>query len=395
MNLKFKKIKIINFGCYQEVEIDLQKRGICLVSGENHCSKDGAASNGSGKSTLWNAICYALTGSTISGQTKNLKNMYTDENECYVRLEMSDGKDEYVITRYNKPKSDLKIIKNDTDISGKGITESSKILEENLPELTYNLVANTIILGQGLPAKFSSFTPSGRKDLLEKFTNSSAMIEQAKCAVKQRLDAVVQEVNEYEKSILVTQTNLSNQEIALKNNSSELENLKSQDYDSEISNLTQEIDALSKEFSDKETVLLNSESDLESSNAELLKLTEEKSKEVSQLNENYSSVSLTIKGDIQKLELEIKSLNAEISRISSIRDTCPTCGQKLQNVVKPNTDEQQQAVIEKKSQLNVLKEELKIKDEKFQNYKQEIDKTFAGSTQKLQTHISQLKNTIS
>ena len=65
--IQFKKVILHNFGSYGHVELDLQNRGFCLVSGQNNYVKDNALSNGSGKSFLWSAICYALTGVTIGG----------------------------------------------------------------------------------------------------------------------------------------------------------------------------------------------------------------------------------------------------------------------------------------------------------------------------------------
>lgn len=395
MNIKFKKIKIVNFGCFQDAEINFENKGICLVSGENHCSKDGATSNGSGKSTLWNAICYALTGCTISGQTKNVKNMFVDVNECFVCLDFSEGKDEYIITRYNKPKSDLKIIKNGLDISGKGITESNKVMAENLPQLTYELVANTIILGQGLPSKFSSFTPSGRKELLEKFTNSSEMIEHAKRNVELRLAEINETISEYEKSLLVSKTNLSNAEFSLGNSTNELKNTEAQDYDTSINSYVAEIDNLNQELNKQTEEITSLESTLENSNAELIQLTEEKTREVTQLNENYNSASFELKGNIQKLELEIRNLNSEITRLNSIRDVCPTCGQKLQGVEKPSTEKQQKELDERKKQLNELKSELATKDKKFWEYKQEIENRFAANISEKQKQVVQYKSKIS
>ena len=80
------------------------------------------------------------------------------------------NKDLFSLVRYITPKSDLKIFKNDVDLSGKGIRESEKKLQELIPELNKDLIASTIIIGQGMPNKFSSFSPSGRKDLLEKIS---------------------------------------------------------------------------------------------------------------------------------------------------------------------------------------------------------------------------------
>ena len=181
--IQFKKVIIHNFGSYGHVELELQNRGFCLVSGQNNCVKDNAISNGSGKSMLWSAICYALTGETINGIKNNLKNVNIDEPDCWVQLDFLYNKDLFSLNRMIAPKSDLKIFKNDIDLSGKGIRESEKKLQELLPELSKDLIASTIIIGQGMPNKFSSFSPSGRKELLEKLTKSDFMIEDIKTRI--------------------------------------------------------------------------------------------------------------------------------------------------------------------------------------------------------------------
>ena len=184
--IQFKKIVIHNFGSYGHTELELQNRGFCLVSGQNNYIKDNALSNGSGKSMLWSAICYALTGETINGIKNNLKNVNIDEPDCWVQLDFLYHKDLFSLIRTITPKSDLKVFKNDVDLSGKGIRESEKKLQELLPELTKDLIASTIIIGQGMPNKFSSFSPSGRKELLEKLTKSDFMIEDIKTRIAAR-----------------------------------------------------------------------------------------------------------------------------------------------------------------------------------------------------------------
>ena len=173
MKLKFKKLIIDNFLSFGHAEIDLADRGYTLIEGINQNPKDGAKSNGSGKSTIFSALCYALTGETIQGLSSNLNNIFTNGNMS-VTLIFSADKDNYEITRSrdNKNKADLKIKVNNVDKSGKGVRESQEILNNLLPELTSDLIGEVIIIGQGMPHKFSNNTPSGRKDLLEKLSHS-------------------------------------------------------------------------------------------------------------------------------------------------------------------------------------------------------------------------------
>ena len=73
---------------------------------------------------------------------------------------------------HKKYRTDLKFYVNDVDKSGKGIKESERLFKETFPDLDSSLIGSVIILGQGLPSKFSDNTPSGRKELLENSSKS-------------------------------------------------------------------------------------------------------------------------------------------------------------------------------------------------------------------------------
>ena len=84
MVLYFKSLELHNFGSYANAKFDLTNHGFCAVTGKNLCKKDNSTSNGSGKSTPWSAICYAITGETISGLTNNLKNINSKSNKINI-----------------------------------------------------------------------------------------------------------------------------------------------------------------------------------------------------------------------------------------------------------------------------------------------------------------------
>jgi len=389
LTLLFKKIKLVNFGSYQKAEVNLQNRGICAVSGENHCIKDNALSNGSGKSTIWSAICYALTGETISGLTSNLKNINIDEDDCYVSLEFSVDKDNYIITRYHKPKSDLKIIKNDVDISGKGITESKKVLEQTLPDLTKDLIASTILLGQGLPNKFSSFSPSGRKELLEKLTKSDFMIEDIRTRVADRETELNKKITDYSNSLLVNKTNLTNAENSKKNYEAELAGLKDQDYDIAITELQEKVSFIEKQLSESDSNITATEALIEDLNKIAIGLANEKAAEFTYLNEEFNSKTLSAVEDKTRLTAEIKSLTEEIKKKKSVKDTCPTCGQKLIGVEKPDTSVDEQLAESKQTELTEVIEHLNSANQKYNQYKADIENKFAQKISNNQVNISE------
>ena len=389
--LKFKKIILHNFGSYGHVEVELENKGICLVSGKNNYKKDNALSNGSGKSFLWSGICFALTGETISGLRSNLKNIFTDENLSYVTLDFEDNTDNYVITRYIAPKSDLKIIKNDVDISGKGIRESEKKLGEVLPDVNKDLIASTIIIGQGMPNKFSSFSPSGRKDLLEKLTKSDFMVEDIRQRVNTRLTELQRQLRDCEDSLLIHKTKNKTVEDTLRVKEEELSKAVKPDFISQINELTTQVELIQKDINLKTEQFKTCEEKETQANAELVKILEENTTELSFEKEAYDNAYRSCLTEKTKIESEIRSLNQEINRLKSIKDTCPTCGQKLPGAVKPDTSTQEQEVVKLNESLTVETNKLNEYNRKHTEYQAQIKAKYEKTITELKTQAATAK----
>jgi len=378
MNLIFNKITLHNFGSYGHAELDLTNKGFCLVSGQNNCPKDNAVSNGSGKSFLWSAICYTLTGETISGLKNNLKNINIEEDSCYTVLDLTVDRDHYVITRTHRPRSDLKLIKNDTDVSGKGIRESEQRLAELLPDLTKDLIASTILIGQGMPSKFSSFSPSGRKEMLEKLTKSDYMLEDIKNRVSARLGALTAELRQEEDSILVANTTRTAQEKQLAELIAAINAYKPVDYAAEIGKLEQNkaSETTMLEQLCVEQVGLNTA--IDQATADLMVFTNAKAKENTEELESYTNAYNNINGQINQLTANATVLKQEIKRLDSITDICPTCGQKLQGVSKPDTTAQKTQLAElQKKQEELTQNDLARVKAAHTKYLSEIEAKYA------------------
>lgn len=392
--IQFKKVIIHNFGSYGHVELELQNRGFCLVSGQNNYTKDNALSNGSGKSFIWSAICYALTGETINGIKTNLKNIHTEDQECYVQLEFLYNKDLYNINRVVAPKSDLKILKNDVDLSGKGIRESEKKLLELLPDLTKDLIASTIIIGQGMPNKFSSFSPSGRKDLLERLTKSDFMIEDLKARILARMQELSSKIREFEDSLLANRTQLNGHMANLDRLKNSIENQQRPDFDSLIAVQNVKIAQLEKQKSCFEIMIAATEADIENINKRLLELSSEKAKVSSEELSAYTSSFTKLNTDKTSLEFNIKAITAEIKKLQSIVDTCPTCGQHIPNVQKPDTSAQEEALQSYKVALDKLKTDIQKCNTQHQEYLAQIENAFKDELNTLNASMSEKKKAL-
>ena len=393
--IQFKKVVVHNFGSYGHAELELQNRGFCLVSGQNNFAKDNALSNGSGKSFLWSAICYALTGETINGIRTNLKNINIDEQECFVQLEFLYNKDLFSIVRYITPKSDLKIFKNDVDLSGKGIRESEKKLQELIPELNKDLIASTIIIGQGMPNKFSSFSPSGRKELLEKLTKSDFMIEDLKERIHQRLTELSTKVREFEDSLIANRAQLNGYLTNLENIKQTLAQRQRPDFDTLINTKQYQINALQQELTQYEKAIAETEKQIENINNQLVAISEEKAKVSSEELSAYTVSYTKLVGEKTKIDLDIANLEKEITKLRSIVDTCPTCGQHLPNVHKPDTSTHEASLSEKTVAKQQILESITRCENQHKEYIAQINAAFNDEISTLNSNLNTARTSLS
>lgn len=344
MNIKFQKVILKNFMSFGDAEVVLSDRGYCIVNGVNNCTKDSSISNGSGKSSIWSAISYALTGETIQGLRSNIVNINADDG-CFVKLFFSVDSDAYEVTRYKDYSSigtDLKVVVNGKDVSGKGVRESQQILEQYLPDLTTDLIGSVIILGQGLPHKFTNNTPSGRKEVLEKLSKTDFMIQD----IKARLDNRLTELNGYkralEDSILSKTSQLYVYSKQHTQSLSELEKFSVvPNYSELIEARRLEADKLTIRHTNYTTRVGSFNQRLAYLNEKLLQATNDKMDSLDTLKKEYENEVKPLDNTISDLKSKLAVLTKEINTLKAITDTCPTCGQKLHGVTKPDVTEKE------------------------------------------------------
>lgn len=388
MRIVFKTMKLHNFMSYSDAEVALNRNGYVLVNGINNNPDDNAKSNGTGKSSLFSAISWALTGLTVSG-SKEVANIHT-EGTTSVDLIFSVDNHVYTITRTKNP-SNLKIFIDGEDKSGKGIRDTEKLLSEYLPDITHSLLNSVIILGQGLPQKFTNNSPSGRKDVLEKLSNSDFMISDLKARVDKRRTQLQNDIRNCENNItdLTARKELTTKRIeSLNEELSEMTDDTINEYKAQIEIFEKSIQEFVKSI-DEDTNLIN---DL------TIELNDIQAKITNSFDEyNKGKETITLKDasevidKIQILSADILSLKNEINRLDSITDVCPTCGQKLPNVEKIDTTD-------KKAKLENLNAEMialmKHKQE-IESYNSEKLKAYDDKFQEEQKRYKELLNTIS
>lgn len=374
MKINFKSITINNFMSIGEAVIELSDRGYTLVSGINNSPEDLARSNGSGKSSIFEAIVWCLTGDTMRGN-KDIINCFGNDG-ALVTIEFNLDNHDYKLIRSNKHstyKTNLRIEIDGVDKSGKGIRDTEKLLKEYLPDLTPSLIGAVIILGQGLPTRFTNNSPSGRKEVLEKLCKSDFMIEDLKARITARKSALQSILRDSEDNLLTTNTKLNIEQNNLVKQENLLASLSSDtNYDKLIMDLTASI-------KEKEVQIKQLEKDYSKLNVEIEILTESQSQisnnerlDLIRIDEIYKNDLNDLFAQKNSLSVLITTKNNEVRRLKSITDICPTCKQKLPDVHKPDTTELEQEIVSLQEQLKTAEINYTDALSKYEDQKQLI-----------------------
>lgn len=360
MIINFKRIKFSNFFSFKYADIDLTNRGYTIVKGVNNNPIDNSQSNGSGKSSIWEAISYALTGTTIRG-VKDVVNNKGDDG-AIVELEFDIDNDHYKVCRYKDTKefkTDLKIYINGEDKSGKGIRDSEKLLAQYIPDLNAQLIGSVIVLGQGLPQRFTNNTPSGRKEILEKLSKSDFMIEDLKNRINDRKQVLAKKLRDVEDTILTKKTRQESIKDQIETTKNRLNSMgDTVKLDSQINDLKASLEVTSVNLGNDKIKLDNLFTDLNNERSQYSTISDRKSAEVNDVESKYKQEIEDQNELISTHKLKISSIKNEINRIESIKDVCPTCGQKIPNVHKPDATNLKEDLTKEQEALDVLTEKL-------------------------------------
>ena len=385
-NIYFESISLKNFMSFKEAYVNLNRNGYILVEGINNNVEDSAKSNGSGKSSLFSGICWCLTGETISG-AKEVSNIYL-KGKTEVQVKFTFDNHSYTITRTRNP-TNLFIEVDGIDKSGKGIRDTQKILEEYLPQVTSSLINSVIILGQGLPQRFTNNTPSGRKEILEKLSNSDFMITDIKEKLSVRKSSLEDSRNFTNNNISELQGSISTLNTLLNMYINNLNDLSSSgDYELQIDKINLNIQKLKEDIESYETAKSETETLLNNCVLSSEKLSSEYKLEQSKLKLIDTK---ELEEEITSVNFDIKTTSNKISEIDSISDICPMCGQKLHDVVKPDSTSLKEnlAVLkERHSELQVSLNESNKYNIELQN---SLDLEYADRQKELSTSIESLQ----
>lgn len=365
MTLVMNTIHIENFMSFEFADVSLNDRGFVTVTGRNDNECDNSVSNGSGKSSLWEALLWCLTGDTVRG-TKDIVNNKSDEG-ALVELNFTLNDKRYKVIRSKEHsiyETNLKIFVDDKDVSGKGIRDSGKILSNLLSDVDTQLLSSVVILGQGLPQKFTNNIPSGRKEVLEKLTHSDFMIEDLKKRVTQRQGVLSHHITDTSMKLNREQ---SRRDILVRQKT-EAESFLSKSIDE----VKGKIDAYQVELTKLEEDRLSVCSEKDELSAQISQMQEKRllvkekgTQELLNLKQRQSDECEPLKASIADLTAQKKQLEKTIKEKGSIKDVCPTCGQHISGVVKPDTTDDENNLHECEESLSTYNAQLKQQDDKF------------------------------
>ncbi|MCI0558892.1 MAG: AAA family ATPase [Nitrososphaera sp.] len=161
--MKFLRLQAKNLFSLGEVDIDLEGRGLTLVTGYSH---DEGSSNGAGKSSLANkALLWVLWGETAGGiRADQVGNRHRSKG-CFGAVTFMGGNGEVFTVRRSRP-AELVLLRGDVDVSAKTAKDTQVQIDQALG-IDFKTFIQTSFFGQGRQLSYASLTPKDQKAVLE------------------------------------------------------------------------------------------------------------------------------------------------------------------------------------------------------------------------------------
>ena len=370
-------------------ELDLDNQGFVRIDGINNSLIDGATSNGAGKTSCFEAIMWCLQGETIR-KSKQVTNINGDDG-AYVELDFTADGTDYKLIRtkdHSKYKTNLKIFINGEDKSGKGIRDSEQYLTQYLPELSAQMISSVIILGQGLPMRFTNNTPAGRKEVLESLSQSDFMIEDLKAKLLKRKSVLQDTLNNLNLEQARCQTEKALIQNIITQTEHQLKNLVVPDV-KKLAEIQINIDNLNRVLSENEAQQGIYEQTLYTLMNKSREYQDAKLAEIKAIpNDNE------LNAKEYSLSNEIKIYRNIIAEKEKVTDVCPTCGQKIEGVVIPDTSQEKIKCEALCAELaNVKNAHIKFSND-VDRLRKDIDEKYCKLNKENDENISKIKDLI-
>lgn len=308
MNIVFKTIEINNFlSLGKGVVVSLIERGFTLVSGRN-IETSIPQSNGSGKSSIFDSIFWTITGETLRGTSDVVNENSEGGCRCTLTLEVDGTSYKIMRTKSDSEYGNSCYFYENDELLSDQTRKSQEMISKTIPTTSSDILGSIILLGQGLPYRFSSLSPSKRKDLLETMSGSSSQTDK----VKYQLDVE-------ESSYSARERDLSSKTIALDATVKGL--VKTKSVLESQRELTKDVETIRSEISSRTSENSKFEEEIKTIVANLPEVRSQESR--------FSSALSNLKAYITKTQMEINDIDAQMSQVKS--GSCPTCGRPYDN----------------------------------------------------------------
>ncbi len=368
--MKFKKLIIKNFLSFTDTEqiINLETNDITLITGFNELSN---SSNGSGKSVCGNALIWCLYGKTRS-LADNVCNKFTGKKNTKVQVDFVKNNNYYEIIRYRKHTEQgnkLYIFENKKDIS----YDSNKDTQEKLEKIigvSCEAFISSMVFDKENFKPFLSSTPIERLSIIENMLLDSETIYIY-------FDKIKKATKKLEEKIQETLDDVKQKKWSIKN------------IDETIQQYEDNIKLKIKETKEKIQIFIESKEKYNNiENIKEIKTTiEEKIKlndELKQLKEKIKlllgniSSNETFTDRLNKINIDISSIEELIFQIKETPNECPTCHQKVnQEITLNEINIKENLLKELKEEKEQIKINLKEKEDKNSIVKMQLNDLYS------------------
>lgn len=200
--IELNELHIKNFFSHSDSILNFDDlNGLVLLSGIN---KDGRFdSNGSGKSSVLEGIVYSITGNTLRNVGVNdMVNRVTGKNTMS-QLTLRNNSIPVTITRYRKDElhgDSLVLLEDGKDISSRLNKSTQETINRKL-NIPYNVLVNTILLGEGLSSRFTQLSDPDKKSLIESTLSLSYDVNSLRDKVNSYIKSLKSDISRLEGSI--------------------------------------------------------------------------------------------------------------------------------------------------------------------------------------------------
>jgi DNA repair exonuclease SbcCD ATPase subunit len=403
--LDIARIEFKNFLSYGNylTKFEVTGRGPILVLGEiEDYGTDG--SNGAGKSSLVTAFMWCLFGRTVANRAPGDKVINWDTGrDCYVKITTSDGW-EIIRTRNVDGHSELSVLKDGEDKTQSTTTNAQKFLEKTFG-LDFDIFTASVFCGQ-FGKSFLEMTPAKRKDAIERLLGVDKLNHYADLAKTEykkiehdqeivsaqlqllekdcqrqedRLGSIKEQEQSFEND---RQSKLEEYQEHLKRLDIDISSIQSQtpdinkikqqweivslvsqkisEYQSEVNNSTFKEQSLKEDILQTKQLIKSYDCNIDIKDLEKKHLLADRAQKTLAGIEHDLLTTTTEEYRVQK---EIENLHSRVEKwLSKADTTCPTCEQEVDS-------EHVNGFV------GPCRAEIKIKESRFNNLKQSIDKS--------------------